>query len=190
MRKIILALLLILGSFAPTWAQTEGSYSPPFGPTGDVFGQQSRNTVIKNNLWVLGVVGQNGFNLGNTTKTGVWSLPTPGSGQGYILTTAGNMNQQVAKSSIFAIPLNGSGTNGVLPVSSTLEFVIAPGRAGTITNLSAAAFTKPSGTGDVTVQFFKDSTSNAISGVYDLNSLSAGSSAIKEDGSTHCQCAF
>lgn len=93
------------------------------------------------------------------------------------LTTTGNANQQIAKARVFAEPLMGNGTGLVLPVSSTCNFAVIPGEAGTITKISAGAITIPSASGSVAVRFYKNSTANPITGSYDLNSGSAGVAA-------------
>jgi hypothetical protein len=66
---------------------------------------------------------------------------------------------------------------GTLGTSTTYNFTICPGLAGTVTKLNAGALTIPSASSDVTVQFFKDSLSNAMSGVYDYHSGTSGASA-------------
>lgn len=90
----------------------------------------------------------------------------PQSTSSYFVTTGGNSNGQVAKSRVFTISPTTLGT------SATTNYTFCPGRACTITQITAYALTKPSGTGDVTVQVFKNSTSsNAVCSSYDLNGL-------------------
>jgi hypothetical protein len=75
---------------------------------------------------------------------------------------------------ILSLPLMGAGANGILAISSTYNFVIATIPPAIITSIEANAITPPTVASSVTVQFFKSGTTNAITGVYDLNSLTAG----------------
>lgn len=115
-------------------------------------------------------VDQNGIYTGDGKLV---TLPAPGANS-TVVTTTGNANGQVAKAETLSYSLNGSGANGVLGTSSTIQFVQSVGEAGTITKLSASAVTKPTATSSVTVQFFKNTTGNAICSVFDLNGVTSG----------------
>jgi hypothetical protein len=85
-----------------------------------------------------------------------------------VLTSTGNANGQIAKARVFDEALFG------LTLSATNQIGVVPGRAGTLSQVSVGAVTKPSATGSCTVQVFKNSTANAVTGIFDLNSLTNG----------------
>lgn len=85
----------------------------------------SFTTKLKNNLWVLGTI----------TTGPVGSIAT-------VVSTTGNANGQVAKAKEFDVNI---GPGQALANSTTFSYVVAPGRAGTVTLLSLAALVKPAG---------------------------------------------
>lgn len=61
-----------------------------------------------------------------------------------------------------------------LTISTTTQNVNAIGHSGIITSIVVGAITPPSAASDVSVQFFKNNLSTAMTGVYDLHNLTAG----------------
>lgn len=159
-RKILaisLALALGLSAFFPPQAVL--AQSAPGIPTA---GSSAQSTTKLINLHCTGNVAVDG----SSTVAG-----------GSVITTTGSSNQQIAKGRVFHVSCNGSGVAGILTVSVTYTYTICPGRAGTITALSAGCLTKPSGASEVSVTVYKNDTSHAMCSAYDLNGGTSGASA-------------
>lgn len=99
------------------------------------------------------------------------TIPTPGVPATFV-TTTGTGGAAVTKTRTFSVAPTS------LSTTATTNYTFAVGRASTITQITAYALTPPSGTGDVTIQVFKNSTSaNPVCAVYDLNALTAATGA-------------
>jgi hypothetical protein len=94
--------------------------------------------------------------LGQATT---YTVPDPAAATANFVISTGNANGQVAKSKIFNV--NVAGATGTLADGATYTYLIAPGRAGTVTKISLTAAQVPtSGTNTLTIT--NNSTTNTL----------------------------